>query len=42
MGWTKSPDNNAPAGELSEYTDAQLKELASNIEEAKIIEEDGT
>lgn len=25
MEWTKSPDNNAPAGRLSEYTDAQLK-----------------
>ncbi len=42
MGWDKVPDNNGNVNELGNYTDDQLKELASNIEDAKIIEDDGT
>lgn len=39
MGWDKVPEENRMVNELSGYTDEQLKTLANNVEDAKLIED---
>jgi len=40
MGWSTLPNINNVNNELSNYTDEQLKELAGDIEDAEIVEDE--
>ncbi len=40
MGWSALPDVNTANNELSNYTDEQLKELAGDIEDAEVMEDE--
>jgi len=40
MGWDKTPENNQKSNDMSNFSDEQLKELASNVEDAQIVKDE--